>query len=253
VAFDSAEAYARFMGRFSEPLAPIFADAAGLAGKGPVLDVGCGPGVLTAVLVERYGADAVSAVDPSAPFVDRARTRLPGVDVRQGAAEDLPFADESFAAALAQLVVHFMADAVRGLREMARVTRSGGLVAACVWDHHGGRGPLSLFWSAAESLRPGTRGESSLAGSREGHLRELFLEAGLTDVEDGRIDVTVPFASFEEWWEPFTMGVGPAGDHVASLDPAEVEALAEECRRRLPEPPFELTVSAWLARGRSAE
>ena len=136
----SADAYMRFMGRYSEPLATQFADLAGVRGGQRVLDVGCGPGALTAELVNRAGADAVSAVEPSASFLDAARDRLPGVDIKQSAAEQLPFPDAGFDAALAQLVVHFMADPVTGLREMGRVTRPGGLVAACVWDHAAGAG-----------------------------------------------------------------------------------------------------------------
>ena len=118
--------------------------------------------------------------------------------------------------ALAQLVVHFMADPVAGLSEMRRVTRPGGVVSACVWDHAGGSGPLSMFWAAVRSLGDPVDDESQRAGVREGHLAELFGQVGLSDVRADRIDVTVGFASFEDWWEPFTMGVGPAGDHVAS-------------------------------------
>jgi SAM-dependent methyltransferase len=128
--------------------------------------------VLTAELVRRVGADAVSAVDPSERFVEAARARHPGVQVQRAAAEQLPFADQMFDTALAQLVVHFMADPVVGLREMARVTRTGGVVAACVWDHAGGRGPLSLFWNAARELDPDVEDESQLAGARRGQLAE---------------------------------------------------------------------------------
>src|SRR3954462_15347958 len=117
------------MGRYSGPLAPAFADFAGVAAGERVLDVGCGPGALTAELVERLGADDVSAVDPSESFVAAARVRPPDVDVPQAAAEELPFEDDAFGAALAQLVVHFMADPVAGVREMARVTSEGGVVA----------------------------------------------------------------------------------------------------------------------------
>src|SRR5687768_5463447 len=129
------------MGRYSVPLAPRFAAFAAVAAPQRVLDVGCGPGALTAELVRRLGPAAVSAVDPSEPFVAAARERHPGVDVRRAAAEQLPCGDGEFDAALAQLVVHFMADPVAGIREMARVTREGGVVAACVWDHAGGQGP----------------------------------------------------------------------------------------------------------------
>ena len=119
----SADAYLRFMGRYSEPLSAQFADLAGVRGGQRVLDVGCGPGALTAELVSRADAGAVSAVEPSASFAAAARDRLPGVDIRQSSAEQLPFPDAGFDAALAQLVVHFMADPVTGLREMGRVTR----------------------------------------------------------------------------------------------------------------------------------
>jgi ubiquinone/menaquinone biosynthesis C-methylase UbiE len=133
VSFDvGAGAYQRFMGRYSEPLAAQFASLAGLRSGQRVLDVGCGPGALTAELVTRVGPELVSAVEPSAPFVDAVRARLPGVDVRQAAAEQLPLPDDAFDVTLAQLVVHFMTDPVRGLGEMRRVTREGGTVAACV-------------------------------------------------------------------------------------------------------------------------
>ena len=146
-----ADAYDRFMGRYSIRLAPMFADLAGIVAGQRVLDVGCGPGALTSELVRRVGPGAVAAVDPSASFVAAAQARHPDVSVQPAVAEQLPFADDEFDAALAQLVVHFMADPVDGLREMARVTRPGGVVAACVWDHGGGCGPLALFWSAAGS------------------------------------------------------------------------------------------------------
>ena len=180
MSFDvGADAYLRFMGRYSEPLAVRFAELADVARGQRALDVGCGPGALTAELVERLGANAVRAVDPSASFVAAARERLPGVDIGQSAAERLPFADGVFDAVLAQLVVHFMADPVAGLREMRRVTSAGGTVAACVWDHAGGRSPLAVFWRAVLELDPAARDESGLAGAGEGQLACLFAEAGL--------------------------------------------------------------------------
>jgi SAM-dependent methyltransferase len=244
-----AEAYDRFMGRYSVPLAPQLADLAGIAAGQRVLDVGCGPGALTAELVKRLGAAAVSAIDPSETFVSAARERHPGVSVGHAAAEQLPFDDRAFDAALAQLVVHFMARPVDGLREMARVTRRGGVVAACVWDHAGGQGPLSAFWEAARRLDPEIEDESALAGSREGHLGELFHAAGLDEIQESTLSVTVSHPSFDEWWEPFTLGVGPAGGHVARLDQARRAELREVCRELLPVAPFELTARAWAARG----
>jgi SAM-dependent methyltransferase len=245
----AADAYDRFMGRYSVPLAPEFADFAAVAAGQRVLDVGCGPGALTAELVRRLRPAAVSAVDPSEPFVAAARERHPGVNVRRATAEELPFGDQAFDAALAQLVVHFMADPVVGLREMARVTRKHGVVAACVWDHAGGRGPLSRFWQAARELDPDVEDESQLAGAREGHLSELFEAAGLDEIEERALSVTVEHPSFEEWWEPFTLGVGPAGAYAAGLDAERQAELRELCRERLPPAPFALTASAWAARG----
>jgi SAM-dependent methyltransferase len=237
------------MGRYSVPLAPRFADFAGVAAGQRVLDVGCGPGALTAELVGRLGADAVSAIDPSEPFVAAARERYPGVSVQRAAAEELPFDDEAFDASLAQLVVHFMTDPVAGLREMARVTRKGGVVAACVWDHAGGRGPLSPFWEAAHELDADVADESDLAGAREGHLSELFEAAGLTEIEETALSVEVEHPSFEDWWEPFTLGVGPAGAYAAGLDGDRQARLRRLCRARLSEEPFVLTAQAWAARG----
>jgi ubiquinone/menaquinone biosynthesis C-methylase UbiE len=245
----AADSYDRFMGRYSVPLAPQLADLAGIEAGQRAVDVGCGPGALTTVLVDRLGADNVAAVDPSEPFVAAAKERHPGVDVRLAIAEQLPFGDNEFDAALAQLVVHFMADPVAGLGEMARVTRPEGVVAANVWDFGRGRAPLSVFWDAARELDPDVIDESDLSGAREGHLRELFEAAGLRDVEESTHSVEVEHPTFEEWWEPFTLGVGPAGAHYASLDPEQQEALRERCRAQLPDAPFSVSAKAWAAKG----
>jgi hypothetical protein len=132
---------------------------------------------------------------------------------------------------------------------MGRVVRHEGVVAACVWDHGGGHGPLSLFWSAAHIIDPAIEDESQLAGAHEGHLGELFKEAGLGAVEEGVLPVQVEHPSFDEWWEPFTLGVGPAGGFVASLDPDGRAKLRDQCRKMLPAAPFALDAQAWAARG----
>ena len=246
----AAEAYDRFMGRYSVQLAPQLAELGGVEAGQRVLDVGCGPGALTGELVRRLGAGAVAAVDPSDPFVAAAKARHPGVEVQRASAERLPFGDGTFDAALAQLVVHFMADPVAGLREMARVTRPGGVVAACVWDHAGDRTPLAVFWRAAHELDPGTQGESALAGAREGHLAELLAAAGVTSVEEATLQAAIEFVSFEEWWDPFTFGVGPAGAYAGTLDDAPLAALRDRCRELLGPPPFTVSTAAWAASGR---
>jgi SAM-dependent methyltransferase len=247
----AADAYDSFMGRYSEPLAPLLADFAAISRGQRVLDVGCGPGALTAELVERLGAASVSAVDPSEPFLAAVRERYSDVDVHQASAEDLPFATGSFDAALAQLVVHFMKDPISGLREMARVSREGGVVAACVWDHGGATGPLGAFWKAARDLDGAVADESDLPGAHEGHLVELFRSAGIHDVEGATLSIRVEHPTFEDWWEPYTLGVGPAGAYVGGLAHERREELRQRCRDRLPSPPFVLAARAWAARGRA--
>jgi SAM-dependent methyltransferase len=244
-----ADEYDRFMGRYSSLLAPAFATFAGVDAGQRVLDVGCGPGALTAELIKR--AEEVHAVDPSERFVEALESRHPGVAVTRAAAEALPFEARRFDAALAQLVVHFMADPVAGIREMARVTREDGVVAACVWDHAGGGGPLAAFWEAARELDPGVHDESRLAGAREGHLAELFRAAGVREIEEGVVYAEVEHPTFEEWWEPFLLGVGPAGAYVAGLDPTRQARLRDLCRARLPREPFIVSARAWAARGRA--
>jgi SAM-dependent methyltransferase len=246
-----AGAYDRFMGRYSVHLAPLFADFAGVEAGQHVLDVGCGPGALVAELIGRVGPASVSAVDPSESFVTAIQERHPDVGVQKAAAEELPFPDDSFDAALAQLVVHFMTNPIAGLAEMARVTRNAGIVAACVWDHaDGGRGPLNLFWDVARQLDPDVEGEGLWAGTAEGQLATLLDSAGLADVADAALTFAVQHESFEDWWEPYTLGVGPVGVYVAGLDLDHRERLRERCRALLPPAPFELEVRAWAARGR---
>jgi SAM-dependent methyltransferase len=237
------------MGQYSSQLSAQLGDLAGIEAGQRVIDVGCGPGALTAELVRRLGANAVAAVDPSEQFVEAVRTRHPGVDVELASAEDLPFGDDEFDAALAQLVVHFMDDPVAGLAEMRRATRPGGVVAASVWDVGGGRAPISPYWKAARELDPNLAGESERAGAREGHLAELFEAAGLSEVEQAELSATTEYETFDEWWYPYTLGVGPAGAHAQSLSPDELAEVRQRCSQLLPEPPFAFTAYAWAVRG----
>ncbi len=180
MAFDvTPEAYTRFMGRYSLPLAVKFLDLLDPQRGQRVLDVGCGTGIVTAELAERVGQEAVSAIDPSPPFLSAVRMRLPHVDLRDGHAEEMPFDDDTFDLALAQLSVHFMADPARGVAEMARVVRPGGTVAAVVWDVHGGGSPLAVFWRAAHAFDPNAMAASPLPGPEDADLTTIFERAGL--------------------------------------------------------------------------
>ena len=245
----SSDAYGMFMGQYSEPLADLFLDWSGVASGQTALDVGCGPGALTSRLVDRLGAASVTAIDPSSSFVEATKRRLPGVRVELAGAENLPFSEHEFDITLAQLVVHLMPDAPAGIASMVRVTKTGGVVSACVWDHAGKRGPLATFWQAVRDLDPANEGEATLPGTAEGQLAELFADAGLSDVESGAITVSRRFADFDDWWYPFTLGVGPAGDYVARLAAPRVEALRAHASTLWPSDGFTVDALAWCARG----
>jgi ubiquinone/menaquinone biosynthesis C-methylase UbiE len=245
----AADAYDGFMGRFSVPLAELFVDFAAPPLGGRALDVGCGTGALTAVLARRYGQAEVAAVDPSASFVDAMTERFPWVDVRHGHAEELPFDDALFATALAELVVHFMTDAAAGIREMTRVTRSGGVVAACVWDFAGGRAPQSPFFRAFATAMGTVDDEADRVGSRAGELASLLRGAGCADVEEAELTVEVPYLGFEDWWDTYNLGVAPAGRQLAMLPDEDRERVRAQCMTLLPSGPFTLSATAWAARG----
>jgi SAM-dependent methyltransferase len=246
-----AEAYDAFMGRYSRHLSPQLADLAGVAAGQTVLDVGCGPGALTVELAGRVGPEAVTAVDPSEAFVLAVRSRVPGVTVERATAEELPLPDDRFDAALAQLVVHFMRDPVAGIREMGRVTKPGGSVATCVWDHaEGGSGPLSVYYQALHEVDPSRPNESQRPGTRPGHLAELLAAAGLHEIEEATLLARVEHPSFDEWWAPFELGVGPIAEVLRELGPERVAEVRERCRRLLPPAPFTVEARAWAVRGR---
>jgi SAM-dependent methyltransferase len=252
MSFDvSGDAYDRFMGRYSQSLAPAFADFAGVEAGQRVVDVGCGTGVLTEELARRLGADHVAGADPS-PMLQACAERVPGAELEQASAEQLPWPDDSFDAALAQLVVHFMDDPARGVDEMARVTRAGGVVAACTWDFAGGGMKLlGTFWQSVRALDPDAESESRTFGDR-GELDSTWRERGLQGVETKPMVVASDYADFDELWSSFSRGVGPAGQYLLSLPPERREAIRAEYFARIGEPSgsFELSARAWAVRGR---
>jgi SAM-dependent methyltransferase len=250
MSFDvSADAYDRFMGRYSVTLSAQLADLAGVAAGQRALDVGCGSGRLTAELSRRLGASAVAAIDPSEQFVEAMRGRHPGVDVRHGVAEHLPFADGAFDAALAQLVMHFMTDPVAGVRDMARVTRSGGAVAVSVWDLAGGRAPMSPFWRGALALDPAARSELNPPSAGDGRPGVVLTAAGLQDVSEVEHRADVAHPTFDDWWQPFSLGVGPAGVYLTGLDAGRQAQIRDRCHQELGDGPFTLPTVTFAARG----
>ena len=227
----AGDKYDRFMGRYSRELAPRLIEFAGVDPGMVVVDVGCGPGALTERLVQRVGASNVAAADPSEPFV--------------AAAEELPWSDDRFDVALSQLVVNFMRDADAGVSEMRRVTRPGGVVAACTWSYGKDMEMLRGFWDAARRLDSGAPDEGSMMRYRSTEeLEELWQRVGLNDVETDHLRVETGYTGFDDLWEPFTYGVGPAGAYLAKLDAGQREQLRAELFKGLGEPTGQFTLSA---------
>lgn len=253
----AADAYDRHIGRYGSSLAAELLRIVAPERGQRALDVGCGPGALTTALAAILGPDRVAAVDPSEAFARACRVRVPGADVRDAAAEALPFGDAEFDLVLSQLVVNFFADAPAGVREMRRVTRPGGVVGACVWDYAGGMTLLRRFWDAARRVDPDgapARDEGSIMHPRTAsELADLWHGAGLREVETGELPAGASYASFDALWEPFELGAGPSGSYVAALDRTRRAALRDELRRALgrPEGQFTLAARAWWVTGRT--
>ena len=247
--------YDAFMGRYSRQLATPFADAAGVRPGGTAVDVGCGPGALTSVLVDRLGADAVAACDPAPGFVSECAARHPGVRVELGRAESIPFETGRYDHAMAQLVLHFVSAPDAAVGEMARVVRPGGNVGACVWDFDGGMEMLRCYWDAALEIDPTAPDEAAtMRFGRPGEIAELLLAAGLADVTESTLQVSSRYAGFEELWNGFLAGVGPAGAHCVSRRDDDRDRLRAALFRRLGEPtgPFDLVAVARCAVARVA-
>lgn len=240
------------MGRFSRPLAAEFAAFAAIGPDAHVLDVGAGTGALTSELARSW---RVVAAEPSPPFADALRATNPATEVHVAPAEALPFADGAFDAALAQLVVHFMDDPAKGASEMARITRPGGIVAACTWDFAGGGMKLlATFWQSVRALDPDAELETSPMGDR-GRLDALWRGSGFQGVETEALEVSSDYEDFDELWSSFSRGVGPAGQYLLSQPPERQEAIRAEYFARVGEPPgrFTLTGRSWAVRGRVPE
>ena len=250
-----ADAYDRHIGRYGPRLARALIAAAGVRGGQRALDVGCGPGALTAELAAMLGAGHIAAVEPSAPFADACARRVPGAHVEVAAAEELPFADGEFDHALAQLVVNFMADPPKGVREMRRVTRHGGRVSAAVWDYAGEMTLLRRFWDTVVALDPGAADLDegrSMRFATPDELEGLWTSAGLEHVAVSSATVSAGYSGFEDLWQPLGSGVAPSGAYVAALPPDRRTELKSALRGALDagDGQFQLSARAWIVTGR---
>jgi SAM-dependent methyltransferase len=250
--FSGAEGYERFMGRWSRRLAPLLVQFAEVREGDSVLDVGSGTGALS-VAAAAVPSVRVTGVEPSEAFVQYAREHAgPAVRFEVGDAQRLPFPDASFDRTLSLLVLNFVPDPSAALREMVRVTRPGGVVAAAVWDYGGGMQMLRLFWDEAVALAPqdASRDEARMPLTTRDGLADLWRAHGLQHVEAQALTIDMGFESFDDYWQPLLCGQGPAGAYVSSLAETARRALQSKLRERLPtDGAFTLRARAWVVRG----
>ena len=255
--FAESDAYELFMGRWSRRLAPLLVKYASIAGQDAVLDVGSGTGALAFAIAEAVPAASVTGIDPSSAYVQYAQSRSPSDRVRfqVGDAQALEFRDPTFDKTVSLLVMNFIPDPAKALREMIRVTRPGGVVAAAVWDYADGMQMLRVFWDEAVALDPAiaARDERHMPLCKRGELAALWRAGGLHDVEEQPITIETTFTSFDDYWRPFLGGQGPAGAYARSLSESKRAALETRLRRRLlgarQDGPIELKARAWAVKG----
>lgn len=255
--FQQGAPYERYVGRWSRRVAPLFLDWLAQPPGRRWLDVGCGTGALCGAILDRCAPASVTGVEPSDGFLQLARQNLGHrAELRQGNAAAIPLKAGSVDVVVSGLVLNFVPDPVAGLAEMVRVTAGGGTIAAYVWDYSGKMELMQHFWAAALELDPGVA--TLIEGSRfplcrPEALESLFTGAGLGDVAVHGIDIDTPFASFDDYWQPFLGGQGPGPAYAMSLDEAARTRLRDRLRQRLPaqaDGSIPLRARAWAARGR---
>jgi len=244
--FGNAEAYERFMGRWSRLVAPLLVEFTGLPDHCRVLDLGSGTASLSCVIAERNGQAKVVGVDPSQEYVAYAESKNPFLDrvsFQVGDAQQLPFPVASFDATLSLLAFNFIPDPKKALAEACRITKPGGTISAAVWDYGDGMRMLRTFWDAAKA---DSLDEKHMPLCRAGELSDLWKQGGLENVREEPLDITMQFQSFEDYWDPFLLGQGPAGRYAASLDPRQLQTLRRELERTLS---LTQPARAWSVRG----
>jgi ubiquinone/menaquinone biosynthesis C-methylase UbiE len=251
--------YEQLMGRWSQKLAPLFIDFAGLADGEKILDVGCGTGSLTFALAKNPNLAGITAIDYSPVFVEAATRRNtdPRIKIRQADACALPFEDGSFDRALALLVLHFVPEAGRAVAEMRRVERPGGVVAAVVWDHLGGMPGMRMMVDTVAALSEGGRQLRSRycfqPMMQPGEMRQAFVEQGLAEVTETELMIRMDYQNFDDYWAPIAAGEGPLGTFMITLDATERERTGAAVRHAYeagrPDGPRSFANIAWAVRG----
>jgi SAM-dependent methyltransferase len=252
--------YEQYVGRWSRQVAPLFLTWLNIPAGKKWLDVGCGTGALCAAIVDRCSPSSVVGVEPSVGFLKSANENLAGsAAFHQGSATALPLGDASVDVVVSGLVLNFVPDPHAALAEMARVTGKGGVIAAYVWDYAGKMELMRYFWDAAVELDPNaaTLDEGiRFPLCRPEALEDLFVAAGLEDIEVRSIDIATPFANFDDYWRPFLGGQGPAPAYVMSLTETARERLRDLIRERIPlmaNGSIALTARAWAMRANVAQ
>ena len=256
--FANAEAYERFMGRWSRLVAPLLVHFTGIPDAGEVLDVGSGTGSLAFSIAKRKVHSHVLGIDPSKEYVEYANSQnsFPDrVSFQIGDAQQLRFPDATFQTSVSLLVFNFIPDTKKALSEIRRVTKAGGRISAAVWDYGEGMRMLRVFWDAAASVdaAAGKHDEKHMPLCRAGELAQLWKQGGLDHVHEQPLDITMRFESFADYWDPFLLGQGPAGAYVRSIDGDRLRSLRSAVKRQLStkrsDEPFALTARAWAVRG----
>ena len=255
--FSASAGYENFMGRWSRRLSPAYVAFAGVKNGDRILDVGTGTGALAAALEAATTSSEVTGIDPSEGFIGSARKNAKSERMRfeVGDAQALQFKDASFDQTMALLVMNFVPDHEKAIREMRRVTRPQGVVSACVWDYNAGMQMLRFFWDEVVALDPAmaSKDERNMKLSREGQLGELWKKAGLVNVQERPLVIEQSFASFDDYWSAFKRGAGPGGAYVVSLTEERRQQLEARMRKRLlgdrADGPFVLKAQAWCVRG----
>lgn len=245
------------MGRWSRLLVPGYLEFAGVRDGQRILDVGTGTGALALALEARTASARIVGIDPSEDFLAAARRNAASsrIGFEAGDAQALRFADASFDLALSLLVLNFVKDAAAAIAEMRRVTRAGGTVSACVWDYNEGMQMARFFWDEAVALDPAMapKDQRHMNFARQGELGDAWRKAGMKGVREHAIVIELPYANFEDYWQPFLEGAGAAGAFVAALARERRRELESRLRERMlgdrPDGPFSLKARAWCVRG----